>query len=777
MITLSYSRTWELKNLDCASCAGKIENTLSHQEGVKEARLNFMTKKLTVESKTKQDDEYWENLEKIARNQEPGLCMLPLSSITTKTWTIKGVDCPTCASNIERAIAKCENIDQVNLDFLQGKLTVTSSKAMDPSFWKTIVEVAEHAEEGVKLIADEASTLASGTKPSLWLNTKFYRLATAITLFSLNFAFSGTYFSFLFIVLCYLVAGYDILYKAGRNLIKGKVFDENFLMSIASIGAMAIGEFTEGAAVMLFYQVGEYFQDAAVNRSKRSIAEAMNLKSDIACVVTNESIVEMSPQDVEVGSIIRVRNGEKIALDGVVVSGKSSLDTKSLTGESLPRFIEIESEVLSGCVNLGPVVDIKVTKPFSESTVHKIMALVEEASSHKAPSEQFITQFARYYTPIVVVLAVLIATIPTLFLGSFSTWLYRALVFLVISCPCALVISVPLSYFAGIGKSATYGILVKGGNFLQSLSQVDTMVFDKTGTLTKGEFVLSAVHMSKSSPVSQEQVTRYAALLERNSTHPIAKAFSFIKTDQGQATQVQEISGLGIKGIVDGHSVIAGNAHFLSEQQILLNSELKGEMTTVHVSVDGIHAATFEIEDALKDNAEKTLKTIRKQGIHNQIMLTGDSVEVASRITQKLGLDAFQAQLLPQQKVEAFEKLECKHKHIAYVGDGINDAPVLSRSEVGIAMGAQGSDAAIEAADIIIMNDDLKTLSLEIDIAKKTDRIVKQNIVFALSIKFATLLLGSLGFATMWWAVFADVGVAFLAILNALRILFYHPTR
>ena len=774
---MSNSRTWELENLDCAICASKIESTLAHQAGVKEARLNFMTKKLTVEAQEIQDEQYWKNLEQIAHKQEPGLCMLPLSSGSTKTWTITGLDCPTCASKVERTIAKSENIAHAQLDFFQGKLKVTSKTKVDETFWKTIEEVVHQAEDGIHLIAENAPVPAHTTNTSLWLNRKFTRLICALALFSLHFAFRGTLLSFICILSSYLVAGYDILYKAVRNLIQGRVFDENFLMSIASIGAMSIGEFAEGAAVMLFYQVGEYFQDAAVNSGKRSIAEAMNLKSDIAQVVTGDTVVEMSPQNVEVGSIIRIRNGEKVALDGIVVSGSTTLDTKSLTGESLPRFIEQGSEVLSGSVNLGSVVDIKVTKPYSESTVNKIMTLVEEASSHKAPSEQFITRFARYYTPIVVILAVLIATIPTLVLGNFSTWLYRALVFLVISCPCALVISVPLSFFAGIGKSATYGILVKGGNFLQELSQIDTMVFDKTGTLTKGEFVLAAIHMNKATAFSKEQVTRYTALLEQNSTHPISKAFSHIKTETSVISNVQERSGLGIKGVVDGHIILAGNARFFSEQQVFLDYDSSTRMTMVHVAIDGLYVATFEIEDAPKDNAKIALQKIRKQGINSQIMLTGDASEAASLLAQKIGIDSYQANLLPQQKVEAFERLERQSNHIAYIGDGINDAPVLARSTVGIAMGAQGSDAAIEAADIVIMNDNLENLALVINIAKKTNRIVKQNISFALTVKFVTLLLGSLGFASMWWAVFADVGVAILAILNALRILFSHSTR
>lgn len=770
------TRTWNLENLDCANCSAEIEHKISSQAGVKVARLNFMTKKLTVESTTSQDHLFWANLEKVAKSVEPSLVMEPLEAGYSKTWRLEGLDCASCASDVEKAISRMHGVSEVSLDFMQSKLTVKTTSTVSGSFWSKVIEVAKGVDGSLIFFNETKSTEAIH---SPWLNKNLARLLASLALLAVGMVFKDNQTSQWFIVAAYLLSGYDVLLKAGRNILKGRVFDENFLMSIASLGAMAISQFSEGAAVMLFYQVGEYFQGAAVDSSRRSIAEAMNLKSEFARLVTEEGTLQVAPEQVEVGSVVRILNGERIPLDGIVIKGSTSIDTRSLTGESVPRFVESGDEALSGSVNLGSVIELEVTKPYRESTVSKIMALVEDATSHKAPTEQFITKFARYYTPIVVLLAALIAIVPTLLVGSFSLWLYRALVFLVISCPCALVISVPLSYFAGIGKSATYGILVKGGNYLEALSKIDTMVFDKTGTITEGNFAVVSVQLAVPCPYTEKEASRLLAILEKSSTHPIANALaSFGQADDTiHASEVTEISGLGIEGVVEGHTLVAGNARLLREKGIAVADESKGLGTSVLLSIDGKLAATFFVEDMPKANAKEAIGKIKAMGIKRSVMLSGDTLAVANSIAQRVGIDETQALLLPQQKVEAFIRLEADSPHIAFVGDGINDAPVLARSKVGIAMGSMGSDAAIEAADIVIMNDDLLSIPRVMAIARKTKRIVVQNITFALSIKAITLVLGALGYATMWWAVFADVGVAILAILNALRILLENPSR
>ncbi|HKL60439.1 MAG TPA: heavy metal translocating P-type ATPase [Sphaerochaeta sp.] len=785
------TRTWKTENLDCAHCTSEIERKLALQTGVKAARLNFMAKRLTVESEEDQGHQFWEKIEDVAKSASPTLVLQSLDTKNSHTWAVSGLDCASCASKVERSIATMDGVSFVSLDFMRKKLTVKTVDTMISTFWKEVEAVAKKAEPSLVLHSEEKH---APTKASPWINRNLARLVLSFTLLLVGFLVGNPRLSMLFIIASYLVSGYDVLAKAGTNILRGRVFDENFLMSIASLGAMAIGQFSEGAAVMLFYQTGEFFQSAAVDTSRRSISEAMNLKSEFARLVSeNNSVVEkVAPEEVSVGARIRVLNGEKVPLDGILLEGSTSLDTKSLTGESVPRFVEEGAVLLSGSVNLGSVIDIEVTKPYSESTVSKIMALVEDASSHKAPTEQFITSFARYYTPIVVALAAMIAIIPTLIVGGFSTWLYRALVFLVISCPCALVISVPLAYFAGIGKSAKGGLLVKGGNYLEALSKLDTMVFDKTGTLTKGEFSVVSVTLSEESPVSESEGIRLIAILEKSSNHPIAQALaSYGKAEENvHAQAVTELSGRGIVGTVEGRSVVAGNALLLQERGVALPSargekrenfdsfeSLDSSESSVLLAVDGQFVAQFVVEDTPKDGAKEALRQLKALGIRRTVMLSGDSHAVAERIARSLGLDEFQGGLLPGDKVEAFAKLERESQHTAFVGDGINDAPTLARAKVGIAMGAGGSDAAIEAADIVIMTDDILAIPMSLRIARKTKRIVLQNISFALGVKVVTLVLGALGLATMWWAVFADVGVAFLAILNSLRILLGNASR
>ncbi|MDD4573976.1 MAG: heavy metal translocating P-type ATPase [Sphaerochaeta sp.] len=770
-------RTWEVENLDCASCTAEIEHRLSLETGVKEARLNFMAKKLTIESENNQDAEFWKNLEHVAKSVRPELVLQSLNLNDSRTWRIDGLDCASCGDKVERAIAAIEGVSSVTLDFMGKRLTVKAAEAKSEEFWNTVVTIAKKTEQDLMLFNEDVKP---SKVSSPWLNLHLARLVFSFSLLLAGFSTSDPLLTKLFIIASYLASGYDVLLKAGRNILKGKVFDENFLMSIASLGAMAIGDFSEGAAVMLFYQTGEFFQKAAVDTSRRSITDAMNLKSEFARLVSSDtSVQKVSPEEVSVGSTLRILNGEKFPLDGKLLYGSTSIDTKSLTGESLPRYVEAGSEVLSGSLNLGSVVDIEVTKPYKESTVSKIMALVEDASSHKAPTEQFITKFARYYTPVVVTLAAMIAIIPTLVVGDFTLWLYRALVFLVISCPCALVISVPLAYFAGIGKSARHGLLVKGGNYLEALSRIDTMVFDKTGTLTKGEFSVVNVSLSEGTPFTEEEASRLIGILERSSNHPIAKALaSYVsKEETVHASEVTELSGRGIVGKVEGKALVAGNELLMQEYGIVLPSLEIQDDSSVLLAIDGEYAGRFAIEDTPKQGAKEALKQLKGLGVRKTVMLSGDSSHVAKSIASELGLDEFHGELLPDQKVEAFSKIERNSEHTAFVGDGINDAPTLARAKVGIAMGGAGSDAAIEAADIVIMTDDILAIPMALRIARKTKRIVVQNISFALGVKLVTLVLGAFGIATMWWAVFADVGVAFLAILNSLRILLGNPSR
>ena len=571
----------------------------------------------------------------------------------------------------------------------------------------------------------------------------------------------------------YLVAGWDVLWKAIRNIAHGQVFDENFLMALATVGALILGDYSEAVGVMVFYQVGELFQGYAVGKSRRSIAQLMDIRPDSARVEREGELTVVEPDEVAVGEIIEVRPGEKIPLDGVVLEGSSALDTAALTGESVPRDAKAGDEVLSGCVSLTGVLRLRVTKPFSQSTVAKILDLVENASSKKAKAENFITRFARYYTPAVVIGAVALAIIPSLITGQWSVWVGRALMFLVISCPCALVISVPLSFFGGIGGASAKGVLVKGGNYLELLASTETVVFDKTGTLTRGVFELDRLLPAES--VDKDNLLETAALAESFSNHPIAQSLrrAYGKDiDEDRVTDVQEIAGHGITALVDGVHVAAGNRRLMIREGVDA-PEVTDVGTLIYVARDGKYLGCAVIADQIKETAPAAIQALKRRGIRT-VMLTGDAKAVGEAVGAKLGLDQVRAQLLPEDKVTELEKLldqKSEKGVLAYVGDGVNDAPVLSRADVGIAMGALGSDAAIEAADVVLMDDDPAKLSVAMDIARKCMRIVRENIVFALAVKAAFLILGALGKTTMWAAVFADVGVAVIAILNAMRML------
>ena len=573
-------------------------------------------------------------------------------------------------------------------------------------------------------------------------------------------------------LVCYAVIGWDIVWKAVTNILHGQVFDENFLMTIATIGALILGEHSEGVAVMLFYQVGEWFQSYAVSKSRKSIASLMDIRPDYANVERNGKLEQVDPDEVNIGDTIVVKPGERVPLDGKIIKGTSALDTSALTGESMPRDVEPGMEVISGCINQTGILTIQTTKKYGESTVAKILDLVENASDKKGKTENFISRFARYYTPIVVFAAIALAILPPLVTGQpFSVWIYRALTFLVISCPCALVISIPLSFFGGIGGASKIGVLVKGSNYLESLAHTEVVVFDKTGTLTKGSFAVSQI---KAIDMKEEQLLELAAYAEDYSNHPISQSIQKAygkKIDNSRISDVQEIAGHGVRAVIDGKTVLAGNAKLMNRENIAYTpSDAIG--TVIYLACNGKYAGYIVIEDEVKADAPAAIRALKKVGVRKTVMLTGDADAVGKKVAQKLGLDQAYTELLPADKVdrvEAMLKQTSEKGKLVFVGDGINDAPVLARADVGIAMGGLGSDAAIEAADVVLMTDEPSKISAVVRIARKTIRIANENIVFALGVKLLVLILGATGYANMWAAVFADVGVSVIAILNAIR--------
>ncbi len=606
-------------------------------------------------------------------------------------------------------------------------------------------------------------------------------IIAAVLVIALQFVPVEGYVRFGLYMIPYLVIGYDILKKAGKGILNRQIFDENFLMAVATIGAIALGDYKEGTAVMLFYQIGELFQSYAVGKSRRNISELMDIRPDYANVEKDGELEQVDPDEIEIGTVIVVQPGEKVPIDGVVVEGTSSLNTSALTGESVPREVSVDDEIISGCINMTGLLKIRTTKEFGESTVSKILELVENASSRKSRSENFISKFAKVYTPAVCYGALALAILPPIvrmaFMGlapEWGDWVYRALTFLVISCPCALVISIPLSFFAGIGGASREGVLVKGSSFLETLSQTKIVVFDKTGTMTKGVFEVNGIHHS---PYKDEELLEYAALAESYSTHPISKSLQRAygkPIDKNRVSDVEEIGGHGLTAKVDGKVVAAGNAKLMQKLGIEYH-ECSHVGTIVHVAIDGQYAGHILISDVIKEHAAEAIAALKKSGIEKTVMLTGDAKNVAEHVAAQLGIDEVCSELLPGDKVEKVEELLTKKPEkdkLAFVGDGINDAPVLSRADIGIAMGALGSDAAIEAADIVLMDDDPLKISKAIRISRKCLRIVYENIYFAIGIKVICLVLGALGIANMWFAIFADVGVMILAVLNAIRTLF-----
>ncbi len=717
------------------------------------------------------------------------------------TFTLKGLDCPNCAAKIESETASLRGVSKAQVNLIKQTLIVQihADYAEElETIHERIEQIVHRYEPDVEVVHHECSRSQDilppkccdcphcrdcacsdeSDKPSSWrLRRLIIGGVLAVICIIANYVFQPpTLYILPPIIASYLILGCDVLKRAGQNILKGHIFDENFLMMIATFGAFAIGEYPEATAVMLFYQIGEFFQDKAVDKSRRAINALLDIRPDMARVIRDGDCIEVSPEAVEIGESILIKPGERVPLDGTIINGSTQLDTRALTGESVPRDVHPGDMVLSGCINQTAAITVQVNKVFGESTASKIVDLVENATNRKAPAESFITRFARYYTPIVVSAAFLIAVIPILLgFGIWTDWLQRACVFLVISCPCALVISVPLTYFGGIGAASRQGILIKGSNYLEALNQVAAMVFDKTGTLTRGNF--EVVRIIPEANIEEIDLLKAATLAEQQSNHPIARAILSAAEKKNIAiepldaqSEFSELPGFGIQAIIpDNGTIIAGNDKFMIRQNIEF-TPVQAIGTKIYIAKDHIYLGCIVIADELRPNMAQTLQKLKASHIQKVAMLTGDNEEIASHIAQQTGIDAYDSNLLPAQKVEKFEAISATHK-TAFVGDGINDAPVLARADVGIAMGGLGADAAIEAADIVLMTDEPEKLVDALQIASRTHHIVMQNIVFAIGVKLLFLLLGALGLIGLWPAVFADVGVMVLAVLNAMRML------
>ncbi len=708
-----------------------------------------------------------------------------------KTWPIQ-IDCPNCAAKLEAALAKLPGVEAVTVNYVHKRITLQAADADFAAVTAAVLAKTAEIEPDTVIAVDGAGEESHAhchegccchdhyghdhdhhghSHGASKGRTLLIRVGAAVVLLAAGFLLAGRVHQAVSIacfVAAYLCVGYDVLWTALRNILRGEVFDENFLMAVASIGAMVMGEYAEGAAVMALYQVGEYFQDKAVDKSRASITALMDIRPDHANKLVDGAPVEVSPEEVAVGDLILVKPGEKLPLDGVVVDGESALNTTALTGESLPRDVKPGDSVLSGCVNMSGVLTVRVTADCSESTVAKILQMVENSSDAKADTERLITRFARVYTPIVCLAAVLLAVVPGLVTGDWQHWVYQALTFLVISCPCALVISVPLTFFSGIGGASRQGVLVKGANHLETLSMLDTVVFDKTGTLTRGVFTVTEVN-----PVgmSREALLEFAAHAECFSDHPISQSLRSAwgkAVDNARVADAEEIAGHGVYALVDGRPVLAGNARLIAQRGIEA-AKVAAAGTVVHVAADGAYAGYIVISDVLKEGAASAMADLKVAGAKRLVMLTGDREAVAADVAAQVGLTDYRAELLPDGKVREMEALLGEKHRVAFVGDGINDAPVLRRADLGVAMGGMGSDAAIEAADVVLMDDNVGKVAVAMRIARRTMAIARQNIIFALGVKLLVMALGVIGIANMWLAVFADVGVAMLAILNAMR--------
>ena len=699
-----------------------------------------------------------------------------------KELMLNGLTCAHCASVIDEKVKHIDGVKNSNLNFTNKKLSVEIDCDNEEKIIKNIIDIINDTEPGLDIqIEGQREIKEDKTQKSIKNNEKLNLLKIIAGVIVFIFAFyeeiagRENKYSLLIFLVAYLLVGSDVLYKALRNITKGRIFDENFLMSVATIGAIAIGELSEAVGVMLFYKIGEYLQELAVGKSRKSISELMQIRPDMANLKLGNTIKVVNPEDVNIGDYIIVKPGEKVPLDGVVIEGSSMMDTSALTGESVLRTVKKGDNLLSGFINKNALLTVQVTKDFSESTASKILDMVENASSKKSKTENFISVFSRYYTPIVVGLALLIAILPPIFMqgATFSEWIHRGLIFLVVSCPCALVLSIPLSYFSGIGVASKQGVLIKGSNYLEALRYVDTVVFDKTGTLTEGVFDVVKV---KPINISEDELIKFASIAEVNSNHPIAKSilnYYNKEIDLNKMEEYEEIAAHGIRVKYENNIILAGNEKLMASNNIKIEKSTDVG-TVVYIAINNEFKGYIVIADKIKTDSEEAIRLIKEQGIKETVMLTGDNKEVANSVAKKLKLDKVFSNLLPNEKVEKIEELyknRTEKEKIAFVGDGINDAPVLARVDVGIAMGGLGSDAAIEAADVVIMTDEPSKIAQGIKISKKTYKIVWQNIIFALGIKIIVMVLGATGIASMWDAVFADVGVALIAVLNAMRIM------
>ena len=778
-----------LGGLTCAHCAETIGEVVKNINGVQRSHMNFVSKKLILEIDSCYDeDEVIKEVIQLIDSIEPGLDIQVVTSkqkkVNKEDIILGGLTCAHCAEVIGDRVQSIDGVKNSHLNFVNKKLTLEiDSDINKDKVINSVIELIDSIEPGLDIQVQNKSESAKEIKKveKKKDNSKkdLFKIIAGVLVFIFAFyqeatGIEGRYSLIVFMV-SYILVGGDVLYKALKNIKNGRIFDENFLMTVATVGAISIGEPSEAVGVMLFYKIGEYLQELAVGKSRKSISDLMQIRPDVANLKVGNSLKVVDPEEVEIGDYIVVKPGEKVPLDGLVVEGNSMVDTSALTGESVLRTVNKGDELLSGFINKNALLTVQVTKDFSESTVSKILDMVENASSKKSKTENFISVFSRYYTPIVVTLAALLAILPPVFIKGalFSEWIHRGLIFLVVSCPCALVLSIPLSYFSGIGVASKHGILIKGSNYLEALRYVDTVVFDKTGTLTEGVFDVVKV---KSVGVSEDELMKFASIAEANSNHPIAKSilkYYDKQIDLNKIEEYEEIAAHGIKAKYENSTVLAGNEKLMKTNNIKI--ERSTEIgTIVYVAVNNKFVGYIVIADKIKEDSKDAIKKIKEQGIKKTVMLTGDNKDVADSVAKRLKLDKVFSNLLPNEKVEKIEELylsRSEKEKIAFVGDGINDAPVLARVDVGIAMGGLGSDAAIEAADIVIMTDEPSKIAQGIKISKKTYKIVWQNIIFALAVKVIVLILGAAGMASMWEAVFADVGVALIAVLNAMRIM------
>lgn len=821
----------ELEGLNCANCANKIEDKVSKLNGIKEANLNFSTSVLTAEIHEESlKDEIINQIKEIVNKLEPHVNVKERKQNKTINSSkeicknikcsdlednndnkelkfkleLKGLDCANCANKIENKASKLEGVKEAILNFTTTTLNVEIKEGynkkdtineikkivlnLEPNVVVEEIYTNKNTKANNSICNDnkckvnndtsEIKAMSGSTDNKLLFYIKDnLRLIIGIVAYviALIFKGDGNLLSIILFATSYLIIGGDVVLTAIKNIARGEIFDENFLMSIATIGAFFIGEYPEAVAVMLFYQVGEIFQGYAVNKSRKSISSLMNIRADYANVLRDNKEIKVSPEDVYIDEIIIVKPGERIPLDGVVIEGTSFIDTAALTGESVPREIKEGNEILSGAINTNGVLKVKVNKEYGESTVARILELVENASNKKAPTEKFITKFAKVYTPIVVIVAIVVAIIPPLILkdATFSEWIYKALSILVVSCPCALVVSIPLGFFSGIGAASKKGILVKGGNYLEALKESEVVVFDKTGTLTKGVFKVTEINTEN---ISESELLEITAIGESHSNHPIAKSIiqAYGKDiNKEEIKNYKEISGYGIEASIRDNNVLIGNSKLMKSYNINYE-EKKSIGTIVHVAINGLYKGNIVISDEIKENVKEALKSLKSAGIKKTVMLTGDNKLVAEEVAKNIGIDEVYSELLPGDKVGKVEELlnrsDTKGK-VVFVGDGINDAPVLARADIGVAMGGVGSDAAIEAADVVLMQDNIYSLVDSIQVSKRTSKILWQNIIFSLGVKIAVMILVVLGLTNMWAAVFADVGVTLIAVLNSMRII------